>query len=211
MSGFEEPRLLGIAPGSSCSETRSHPESSPCGDSDYTFVDAGVTIRPERELSLSHCESDPGLQCPRSRGSPLGSRPSLLLAEDSELGNSGTLDSSSIGDDQRTSLEVSESGYFTNAEVLLVHGQHDPPRHTQETSLIHIPGQLASQRDPSVVTSRELVLYLSHPRAWEVDDIVAAWRCFIQSRRGRKWVAYGIFGIAVLLQTILADFLASCL
>lgn len=204
MAGFEEPHLLGIASGSSSySEPLSHPESVSCDDSDCTFVDAGVTTyQSECELSLSYHKPDSCISRHRTRRPPFGSHHSLLHAEDSELGTSGTLDSCSFGDDWHTSLEASESGYFTNTE-------RGSPRHTEETSLIHTPRQLTSQRDPSAVASRELVLYLRHSRAWEVDDLVAAWRCFVQSRRGKKWVTYGIVGIVVLLQATLVNFLAS--
>ena len=141
--------------------------------------------------------------------SSFGFHHSSLPSGDSELGTSRTLDFCSVGGAQRTFLEVSGSGYFTNTEFSLVYKQPDPPCHTQETSLTHIARQLTPQRDPSIPTSRELVLYLRHPRAWEVDDLMAAWRCFVRLRGGKRWVAYGFVGIAVLLQAFLTNFLAS--
>lgn len=211
MAGFGEPHLLGIAPDSSlCSEALSNLGFIPCDDSGCTFVDAGVTTcRPEREISLSYCKPDTCHPCPQSCHSSFGFHHSSLPAEDSELGTSRTLDFHSIGDAQRTFFEISESGYFTNTEFSLVYKQPDPPCHTQETSLTHIPRQPTPQRDPSTDTSRELVLYLRHPRAWEADDLMAAWRCFVRSRGGKRWVAYGMVGIAVLLQAVLVNFLAS--
>ena len=211
VAGFGEPHLLRIVPNSSlCSEAPSYLGSVFYDDSDCIFVDAGVTTcRSKCETSLSYCKPDTDPSCPQSRRSSFGFHHSSLTAEDSELGTSRTLDFHSVSDDQHTFLGVSESGYFTNTEVSLVYRQPDPPRRAQEISLIRIQRQLTSQRDPSTVTSRELVLYLRHPRAWEVDDLVAAWRCFIQSRGGKRWVAYGIVGIAVLLQAVLANFLAS--
>jgi len=187
VAGFEESHLLRIAPDSSfCSEALPSLNSVPCDDSDCTFVDEEVTTcRSEREISLSYYKPNTELEAPRA------------------------LDLHSASNDRHAPLEVHESGYFTNTEVSLVYKQSDPPHYTQETSLIHIPRQLTSQRDPSTVTSRELVPYSRHPRAWEVDDLVAAWRCFVRSRRGKRWVAYGIVGIAALLQAAVVNFLAS--
>jgi hypothetical protein len=208
---FGEPRLPRIVPDPSfCSEALSHLGYVPCNDSDCTFVEVGVTAcRSEREISLSHHKPDTGLSRPQSHRSSFELHHSLLSAEDSELGTSRTLGFRSVGDDRHTFLEVSDSGYFTNTEVSAVDKQPNPPCRTQEISLIYTPRQLTSRRDPSIVTTRELVLYLQHPRAWEVDDLVAAWRCFVQSRRGKRWVAYGIVGMAVILQTVLTNFLAS--
>lgn len=187
MAGFEDSHLLRIASDSSfCSEALSHFGSVPCDDSDCTFVDEGVTTcRSEREISLSSYKPDTELEAPRA--------PDLHPA----------------GNDRHVSLEVHESGYFTDTEVSLVYKQFYPPRYTQETSLTHTPRQLIHQQDPSTVTSRELVPYLRHPRPWEVDDLVAAWRCFVRSCRGRRWVAYGIVGIVTLLQAAVVNFLAS--
>ena len=213
MAGSGEPHLLRIASDSSlCSRTLFHLGSVSRVDSDCAFVDAGVmTCLSEREISPSCYKLNFGLSCPRSRR-PSGSLHLSLSAEDSELGTSGTLDFCSVGDDQHIFLKVSKSGYFTNTEVSSVHRQPDSPCRTpQETSIIHIPRQLASQWDPSTVTSRELVLYLQHQRAWEVDDLVAAWRCFVRSRGGRRWVTCGIVGVAALLHAVLANFLASSL
>lgn len=187
VAGFEEPHLLRITPDSSFrSEALSNLGPIPCDDSDCTFVDEGVTAcRSEREISLSYYKPDTELKAPRA------------------------LDLHSAGNDRHAPLEVHESRYFTDNEVSLVYKQIDPPHYTQEISLIHIPRRLTSQRDPSTVTSRELVPYLRHPRAWEVDDLVAAWRCFVRSRRGKRWAAYGIVCIATILQAAVANFLAS--
>jgi len=115
----------------------------------------------------------------------------------------------SVGDDQPTPPEVSESGYFTNTEGSLVQRQPDPLcSPSQEISLIHLSMQPTSQKAPTV-TCRDIVLYSRYPRAWEVDDLVAAWRCFVRSRGGKKWVAYWIIGIVVLLEAVLANFTAS--
>lgn len=187
VAGFEEFHLLRITPDSSfCSEALSHLDSVPCEDSDCTIVDEGVTIcRSEREVSQSYYKPGTELEAPRA------------------------LDLHSAGDNRHVPLEVHESGYFAETEVSLVNKRPNPPRHARETSSIHIPRQLTSRRDPSTVTSRELVPYLRHPRAWEVDDLVAAWRCFVRSRRGKRWVTYGIVGIAILLQAAVMNFLAS--
>jgi hypothetical protein len=205
----EEPRPFRILPDSLFrSEATSHLESVPCGDSDCPFADMGTsTCQSQQKSSLPYLESASGLQ---SRCSSSGSHHCSLYTEDPELGTTRTTDSHSIGSDWPTILEVSESGYFTNTEGSLVQRQLDPPRSgSRETSLIHLPSQLPSQDDPPTVACRELVLYSQYPRAWEVDDLAAAWRCFVQPREGKRWVAYGIVGIAVVLGAVLTNFLSS--
>ena len=114
-----------------------------------------------------------------------------------------------VGDGRRTPPGVSESEYFMNAELSFVYSQPGSRHSHRETSLIHIPRRSGPQRSPQAVTSRELVLYLRYPRAWEADDLAAAWRCFAGSRRGKRWMAYGTVGIVVLLQAVLVNVLSS--
>ena len=127
--------------------------------------------------------------------------------KDSELGTSGTLDLYSASGDRHVLLAVLQSRNFTNTEDSQV---QRPPDHSfptsQENSLIHSQRQLTSEEDSSTVTCRELVLHSRYPRAWEIDDLVAAWRCFVRSRGGKRWLTYGIIGIAVLLETVLENF-----
>ena len=211
VAGFDESRMLKIALDSSfSSEASFHPGSVPCGDSDWTFVDAGIpTCQHEYEGPLSYHPLVSDLFHLGSDRFPSGPHHSSLRAGDSELGTFGNADFYSVDDDHNTLLEVSQSGYFTNAEGLFVQKQTDLPRSTpQESSLIHLPRRLTSQEDPPIVACRELVLYSRYPRAWEVDDLVAAWRCFARSRGGKRWVAYGIIGITALLEAALTNFLA---
>ncbi|KAF9648693.1 hypothetical protein BDM02DRAFT_3269285 [Thelephora ganbajun] len=206
---FVELRLLRITPDSSlCSEALSH-RSVPRDDSDCTVIDTSMSnCRSELVSSLSHCKPASDLLDLRSCHPSYGSHHSSLYPKDPELGTSGTLYFYSVKDDD-TLPEVSEFGYFTNTKGSFVQEQSNPYYIAQEASLIHLPRQLTSQEDPSVVTCRELVLHSQYPRAWEVDDLVAACRCFVQSRRGKEWVVYGTVGIIVLLEALLANFLAS--
>jgi len=210
VAGFEQPRLLRLAPDpSSCSDALSHLGSIPCDNSDYTLIVAGMsTCRSECENSLSYFKPVSCLSSLQSRPSP-GSCHSSLYAKYSELGTSRIMDFCSVDDDQHTPPEVSGSGYFSNAEGSLVQRQPDPPCPApQEISLIHLLMQPTSQK-ASTVTCRELVLYSRYPRVWEVDDLVAAWRCFVRSRGGKTWVAYWIIGIITLLEAVLVNFPAS--
>ena len=193
-----------------CSEGLPYFGSVSCDASDCAFVDAEVTTGPlDYIIPPSHCKLGFSFSRPPSRRISTELHRPLPSADASELGTFGTLDFCSVGDDQRTSPGVSESDHSTNAEFSLEHLEPDHHHARWETSLIHIPRHPRFPHDPPTVTSRELILYLRHPRAWEIDDLVAAWRCFVGSRSGKRWVAYGTIGIVVLLQAALVDFLSS--
>ena len=208
VSGFGEPHLLGIGPDSSSfSEAPPHFGSVSCDDSDCTFVDAEV--KTDHKISSSHCRPNFGFSRSLLHRTSTKLNHPLSPAEIPEPGTLGTLDLCTVGDNRRTSPGVSESEYFMNAELSFVYSQPGSRHSHRETSLIHIPRRSGPQRSPQAVTSRELVLYLRYPRAWEADDLAAAWRCFARSRRGKRWMAYGTVGIVVLLQAVLVNFLSS--
>lgn len=203
--------MLGIGPDSStCSEAPPHFGPVSCDESNCTFVDAeAMTCPPDHKISSSHRRPSFGFSRSLLHHTSAELHHPLSPAKVLEPGTLGTLDLCTVGDDRRNSSGVSESEYFTNVDFSFVYGQLDSHHSHRETSLIHIPRRSGPQCGPQAVTSRELTLYLRYPRAWEADDLAAAWRCFAESRRGKRWIAYGTVGIVVLLQAVLASFLSS--
>ena len=179
VAGFEESHLLGIGSDTStCFEALPHFGSVSFDDPDHAFVDAEVTACPlDRIIPSSHCKLGFGFLSPPSPRTSTELHHPLPPAEVSEPGTFGTLEFCSFGDDQRTSPGVPESDHPTNAEFSLVYSEPDPHRTHCETSLIHIPRRPSFPHDPPAVTSRELILYLRHPRAgkltilWPLGDV----------------------------------------
>jgi hypothetical protein len=110
-----------------------------------------------------------------------------LHTQDPVFWASEILYSHTVGDGQLASLEVFESGYFTDTEVSPVHRNLGFPRSTSwETLSLRPLRKLIPHEDLSVVACRRLFLYSRYPRARRANDLAVAWRCFAWSNGGKE-------------------------